>query len=265
MKALRSDELLPRATEQLKSEGTPEEETKKSKAKSIVQSLTVLAVASVFSFDLIFSDFGNTNILPHFIYGLILFYAIFTLSQSQRTKILLSAMAGAFTLAAIITHLLTSRFFEKYDYIYLLYSTSAKRYYLPVKIAAVFELIAVLALLTVCVIAFREFTKENTAFSPDDEKYGMTSKKCHDSLIRRGTVMFSMAGLINLLKCINVFLKGNVKLAFSAVNEEGFATGTLPWMSTLIFGLCVIYVIYSFYFISDVKGEVRLKYDTENE
>ena len=88
----------------------------------------------------------------------------------------------------------------------------------------------------------------------------MASATCHNVLIKKGCILFSLPGIIGILKCLNVFLKGEVKIISTQISEEGFAAGSLPWMSTLIFALCVIYVLYSVYFIHDVKEEVRFKY-----
>lgn len=251
------------AVSSLEIKGTPEEQMRKSRMKSLTFSLTVLATASVFSFDLTFSDFGNINILPHFIYGIIVFYAIFNLISDKRERISLTVCTGVFTLTSIITHLSLSRFLQEYDYLLLLYSSVARRLYLPVKIFALIEALSLLALLTVSAICFKEFICENTGTSPSSDAYGITSAKMHAGLVKRGCVLFSLSALIGILKCVNVFLKGNVQIAFSEVSDEGFATGTLPWMGTLIFALCVIYVLYSFYFIHDVKNEVRFKYGIE--
>lgn len=263
LKSLRADNSLAIAVEGLKTKETPEKEKRAAKLKSLLDALTVLAVSSLFSFDLTFSNFEEMNILPHFIYGLILFYAIFNLVHSKKIRIMLATFTTAFTIASIASNRLLSRFLERYSYLYLLYTSDARRLYLPVKISGVVEAICIVGLLVLSAIAFAEFVKSNTGISKDDEAYGLITKKSHRALIIKGSLLFGMAALINILKCVNIFLKGMVKIEFSDINESGFATGAIPWMGTLIFAICVVFVIYSFYFISDVKNEVKFKYSEE--
>lgn len=251
------------AISSLEVKGTPEEQMREKRMKGLLIALNVLALASVFSFDLVFSDFGEINILPHFIYGIIVFYAVFNLTSNKKTRILLLSATGAFVSASIATHLLLSRFLDRYDYLLLLYSSAARKIYLPVKISAVVECAALISLLVISAIAFSGFIKENTGTSPSSESYGISSQKFHGTLVKKGALLFSLSAVIGVLKCVNVFLKGDVKIAFTEVSNEGFATSSLPWMGTLIFALCVIYVLSSFYLIHDVKNEVRFKYGFE--
>ena len=263
VKALRETNELTEAISSLKAHPTKEEELRISKTKSLTSALSVLSISSLFSVDITFSDFGDITILPHFIYGIILLYVMYALSENKKMRTLALTFTGVFTLTSILSHVFLSTFLDKYGYLYLLYSSKANEAYIPVKAASVIEAISIIALLYISSLIFKQFITKNTAFSPSDERYSVISKKTHKSLYIRGYIMFGLAGLINVLKCINVFLKGNAKLEFTAISDDGFVTGTLPWFSTLIFGICVIYIIYSFCFIYDVKSEVKFKYSSD--
>jgi hypothetical protein len=46
----------------------------------------------------------------------------------------------------------------------------------------------------------------------------------------------------------------------SDVNSEGIVASSMPFMDTLIFFACVIYVVYSFVSASSLKDEISFKY-----
>lgn len=265
LKAVRKSGDIVAAINSLKTEESPEVKKMNTKMKSATGALTMLAISSLFTFDLIFTDVSNLNLLPHFIYGLVLFYAVFNLTDNKKLRTYLAAGTAAFTVTGIVSYILLHRFFEKYNYLYLRYSKLAREMYLPVKVLAVLEALSVIAMLAISAIIFVDFIKKNTGTSPDDESYSITSYKMHHALTVKGFILFGLCAVINIVKCVNVFLKGNVKIVDTQINEEGFSTGSLPWVGTLIFFLCLVFVIYSFYFISEVKNEVKFKYSKEEK
>ena len=211
-----------------------------------------------FTFEIILGNIGDVNILPSFIYGLLLFYSVLSLTNNNKNRLLLTIATSVFVVANVASIFLTLRFFKKFNYIYLIFSSVAREAYLPVKILSVFETLAALFMLYISAVIFIDFIKNNDVISSQNE-LSDAMPKSHKALIIKSIVLFSWSGLISVVKCINIFLKGNTKIAFSQVTSEGFATGTLPWVSTLVFFLCVIFVVYSIYFISEIKNEIRFK------
>ena len=261
IRALKSTDDISMAIKSLNQNKTPEEKKVEDKTKTILGALTLLAISSLFTFDLVFSNLGETNVLPHFIYGLIVFYSIFKLTKDKKMRIALAATTGTFAATGITAHLMLERFFNlNYNYIYLIFSSPAKAAYLPVKIFSVLETLSVFAMLYVCALILIAFIKNGCSPIPKAHEESNVDKKNRKSLTVKSIVLFAWVGVINALKCVNVFLKGNAKIAFSQTNEEGFATGTLPWFGTLIFFVCLVFVVYSFYFISEIKNEVKFKY-----
>ena len=263
VKSLTANDQIGSAVKSLEVKGTPEQQQRESNVRGLILALSILVIASLFSFDLTFSDFGEINILPRFIYGVIVFCALFNLTSHKKLRLALSICAASFVLTSIAAQLFTKRFLDRYSYLNLLYSSKARAMYLSVEISSVLETLALLSLLVISAMIFAELIKENTGTHPSDEAYGQIAKKSHSALIKKGCVLFSLPALIGILKCLNVFLKGEVKIISTQISEEGFTSGALPWMSTLIFALCVIYVLYSVYFTHDVKDEIRFKYGIE--
>ena len=228
--------------------------------KKLSGALNLLAVSSLFIFDISFQNFGGYNILPHFIYGLIILCALITLSDNSTHKMVLSLSTVGFAIAAIIHQSLTSGFFNTYQYIDLKHLRSAKEAYAELKVSAVFECVLMLAVLTVSAIIIVSFIKAHTETSPDDPSYTLTNKREHARLIRTTLPLMILSGIINVLKCVNVFLKENVTVLYSATNPEGIVTGGAPALNTVIFLLSLSFVVYSFVAVSNLKDAVKFKY-----
>ena len=241
----------------------PEISTAEKLSKRLTDSLTLLAISSIFIFDVSFQNFGGYNILPHFIYGIILFCSVINLTNNKSHKQLLLTFASGFSLTAIVNQSQTARFFSLYEYAELAYSQYAKADYVPIKISAIAETAFILATIVMTSIILVNFIKEYTEISPSDPDYRPTNKREHNRLIRNTLPLMVISGAINVLKCVNVFLKERVKIISTDAHLEGIPTSSAPALSTVIFLLSIVFVIYSFVVTSTLKDAVRFKYVKE--
>ncbi len=263
VKAIRRGEDLGAALDGLKTKGTPEEMSVKERVKKLTLSLSILAISSLFIFDISFSDLGGYNRLPHFIYGILLFSAVYSFTKERRVKLCLTIGAVGFSLSSLFTYLFTVRFFETYTYLNLAYPGPAKEAYLPVKIAAIVETVFALVMLTAAAMATLSFIKEHTDVAPSDPSCSKTNEKNHKATAKKTLPLFILAGVITIAKCANIFIKQTSTLIYSEVNSEGITASAFPAMDTIIFFACIVYVIYSFVAVSSLKDEVRFKYGKE--
>ena len=252
-------DLLP-AIEYIKGASYTPESDAQAKEKRLLNALTLLAVSSLFTFDIAFKNFGGYNILPHFIYGIILFYAVYNLTSDKRARTWLTAVISCFSLASLVGQIFTVRFFDKYQYSDLSYSKYAKAAYLPIQITSVLETVTMVFAALICVKILTEFVKEHTEVSPSDPSYTASNLKAQRRLIKLLCPLPFFSAFISILKCINTFLNATVRVIDSEVNPDGIVTSGAPFMSTLIFLVTIVYVVYSFTVVSTVKDEVKLKY-----
>ena len=254
---------LSPALAMISSRETDEEISAKEKVKKLNLSLVSLAISSLFIFDISFSDLGGYNILPHFIYGILIFCSVYSFAKEKATRLCLTVGAAGFSLCSIFTYIYTSRFFETYNYLNLSYPGPAKDAYLPVKIFAVLEAVFSLVMLLGVAMSVISLIKNHTDVPPSDPSYSKANEKNHRALAKKILPLFALSGIINLMKCVDVFLKQTSTLIYSEVNPEGIATSAFPAMGTVIFFACLIYVIYSFVAVSSLKEEVKFKYEKE--
>jgi hypothetical protein len=228
--------------------------------KKLVDSLTLLAFSSIFIFDISFQSFGGYNILPHFIYGVLLFCSVVNLTDNKKHKQLLLAFTACFSLSAILNQSQTARFFSLYEYTDLSYSKYAKADYIPIKISAVAETVFLISSVVMAAIILTDFIKAHTEVSPSDPSYSPSNKREHKRLVKIALPLMVTAGVIGVLKCANVFLKENVRIIATDAHPEGIPTSSFPAFSTLIFLLSIVFIIYSFVLASTLKDAVKCKY-----
>lgn len=228
--------------------------------KRLINALNLLILSSIFIFDISFQNTNGRNILPHFIYGIVLFCAVISLTDRKLYKILLIAFTSGFTVSAIVNQSLSARFFDRYQYIDLSYSRIARAEYTPIKITATVETAFVIAMTVIAAIILVNFIKEHTDTHPSDPSYSISNRRAHKRLVKITLPLMVLSGVINAMKCINVFLKQKVSIIPTQINPDGIAAPGIPAFSTAITLLCIVYVIYSLVTVSTLKDEVSLKY-----
>jgi hypothetical protein len=67
--------------------------------------------------------------------------------------------------------------------------------------------------------------------------------------------------LIHIAKCAKVFIDSNVKTLFTDAGM--IITSLTPWLGWAIIGLSIALVAYSFYYLFDIRADVKFKYDVE--
>ena len=234
----------------------------KSRVKSICRTLIFLAVTSLFSFELAFEETGNMNILPHFIYGIMLTFVGWRLF-SAKYRVPLAITSGTYVVLGVIGAFFQGSFFSQYTYLDLAEGSAARAAYLPIEVAGAFECVSFLALAAVMLFGFSDFIRQHTGISPDSDRYGITSQRRHKALCVKGIILFCIAALVQLAKCLNVFFLGQVTVRFS---EGGvmLAEPMLSWFGVVVFALSAAYVGYSFFFLGEVREEVKMKYQSED-
>ena len=263
VKSIKSADDLLVAIESLTVQGSIDEINTTDMLKRFNSALTVLAFSSIFIFDVVFADFGGYNKLPHFIYGILLFIAIYNLSTKKNFKLCSIVSVAGFSISSLLVYLFTARFFETYTYLNLPFSASARSAYLPVKAFGVIETVFAIVMIVNAALATVDFIKSHTDVSPSDASYSETNRQNHKATMKKALPLFALSIIISVLKCANIFIKQSSTLIYSEVNPDGIAASGVPAMDTIIFFVCLVYVIYSFVCVSNLKEEIKFKYGKE--
>ena len=117
-------------------------------------------------------------------------------------------------------------------------------------------------MLIIFFIGIRKFIRQNTATPPDREDYGTLDREMHKRFTTYFGIILGGNLLVFLLKCVNAVLKSDVSPLFTDAMDSLVAVSNLPWLSALISGISFLLVFLSYYFVSQVKDEVRLNFNT---
>ncbi len=232
----------------------------KAKLKKLMNALSLFAISSIFTFDLTFRDLGNINILPHFIFGILILSSILCMTDSKRKRITSIILGGSYTVSAFAGYISQISFFDNYDYIDLYNNKTAQNSYSWIKFLGTVEAISALIMLSFFAVIFVSFIKQTTYISPDDMRYAKVDMDRHKLLTAKSTALFSSLGVINILKCAEIYLRSSIKPVFSDATAEIMPSSPMPWLGTLIFALSVLLVIYTLYFVSELKNDINMKY-----
>lgn len=231
----------------------------KAKLRLTVNSLTLLCVATFFSIELTFDSWKGINLLPHFLYGIMLIIACHYISKVQKASAFKLYVSGAiFSLCALVHYVVSVDFHTRYEYRDLIENASAKSAYSLLQITALVEFVALSVFLIFVFKALNSFVVNNTGVDIDSDRYGKLEFEFHRALKIKNLVLTLLGILAGAAKCVNVFLNSEVQIFFSETNTI-FAS-SLPWFGVVVTFTALAYIGFAFFYISSLKDEVRMKY-----
>lgn len=262
-KAIREEGLFDEALFSLASEDSLTKAETKAKIRSISLALTLICVAAFFSIDLVFDNLNGINILPNFLFGILLLIGISVLRKHTRASSAVFIFGGLFSLLSLTCYILLARFLSEYKYSDIIANKIAANAYLAVMIFGALEFLLLVLFLIFTAKTFSSFILTNTGVSPDSDRYLHMEKEYHKILIKKNYIMMSLGIIAGLAKCINLFLNQRVKQIY--VDESDFimpiiSSSPIPWFNLVITVTSIIYIGYTLYFISTIKEEINMKY-----
>ena len=262
-RAVREEGKFCEALISLASEDTLNKAQTKAKIRSTSLALTLICVAAFFSIDLVFDNLNGINILPNFLFGILLFISFLVLRNHAHINNAVFAFGGAFSILSLACYVFLARFLSEYKYSDIASNETAADAYLTVMILGAIEFLFLALFLVFAAKAFAGFILANTGVSQDSDRYLRMEKEYHKILIKKNYVMMSLGIIAGLAKCINLFLNQSVKKIY--VDESDFfapiiSTSPIPWFNLVITITSIMYIGYTLYFISTIKEEINMKY-----
>ena len=243
----------------------------KTKLRSVNRALLLISIASVCTIEITFNSFDGAlanslngiNLMPHFIYGLLMLFALFILKKHTPVGPLPFISGALYCISAFATYVSSVSFYSNYDLDNLFKADyflkeNAVTAYTMIEILSLIEFLTLSAFLVFFTLAMRNFVLDNTGLSRQSERYGRTDMKYHGALVKKLYIIMALGIVAGGMKCINVFVNSDVQKIFTT---EGLVfTSTLPWFHTTVTIAAVIYLAFTIYNNSILKDEVKLKY-----
>ncbi len=233
------------------------------KLRKISAAINTMIVASVFTFEINFDNFGDMNILPRFIFSLILFIGVQRLVGKTGKTRLAAILTAAHGIVSIVTHVLLIVFLESWSYTEIKLIDAAREAYTPIIILSFVESLLLIALLAVVLFTVHGFARENTKTSPDSDNYGTPDRDFHRSLLIKGCIYTGIGILVAISKPILTLLSGGADYLYTGSADGGITTivtTAAPWFGTVTTLLSFVYIGASVYYLGILKDEVKMKY-----
>ena len=237
---------------------------KKFRLRSMSAAFSIMIFACFMAFVIRFDNLGGAPLIPVCLFPLLFTYGILVgKSFFKNVKALCAlGMIGAFIglLETILSHI----FFSKYSIEDIYYFTEAKALYYPLEALSLLTSLIIIAFLLLCAKNFKHMIYENTGVSPECEGYRTVDRDYHRLLLRRGHLFFGVGILLYALRVADVVLYGVPKVIFTNPNDvtmPAVVTSALPWFSALVCAVSIAFILLSFYFLSTLKDEIKIKFE----
>ncbi len=231
-----------------------------------LKALNLMTIATVFSLEMVFEDFRRINLFPHFIFSLLLIFGFTSLVKRSGNCLTVKIFGGIYSAVALVGYITSIVFLSKFQYSDMLYFNDARLLYSSVALVSILEFIALAVFLLVFARAMSEYTLYNTGLSPTSDRYSISDKKFHSSVSKKG-YFFALFGIIlQLAKCVNVWLQFKVKyfMVDSEFSSSGVVyTTTAPWFGLVVTVLSVLFIGYAVHYFGLLKDEAQMKYTVE--
>ena len=176
---------------------------------------------------------------------------------------ILSCLYGIFSTAAYVVEFI---FLSEYNYEDLLKNTVAQSIYRYVNISAIISCVLLIVTFVLIGISLRKFIYEHTGISTNSQNYGKLEKEYHSSLVWRLNIFTFLAILTSFLKCAYIISSGYTQQVFTNSNDVTMPVISAPsieWIGFLTTIISISLILYSLYFFSILKDELKMKYAKE--
>ena len=233
--------------------------------------LTLATVASFFTFDLVFSDFRDINLLPHTVFAILITVAAAKLSKYVgKYRVALLVTGSTYACVSLVSYISSVSFLTKYTYENLVTSSSAREAYQPTVVLGWIEFLSLLVFLSVLAVMLIRFTLMHTGLDRGSDRYMRPDAEYHATMKRRTVIWTGLGALTGLTKGIQTMLKSTVKLIYVGIGDsagggtiEPVAEQMLPWFGIVTVATTVAFVAASLHYFGVLKSETEIKYGSD--
>ena len=243
---------------------TPEQELSINKEKalnSLISPLNLFIVSQIFTLDITLKNVGEFNILPRFIFPILIFTVAFKLFD-KKWQLLNLLCSLVYTVSCAVEYFISFSFYERFSSVDLSRNRIAQNAYESVITTNIIELLCSIPMLVIFFIGIRKFIRQNTATPPDRDGYGTLDREIHKRFSLYFGIILGGDLLVFFLKCANAILKSEVSPLFTEAMDSLVAISSAPWLSALISGISFLLLFLSYYFVSQIKDEIQLNFNS---
>ena len=151
----------------------------------------------------------------------------------------------------------------KYSYEEIPVDKDALSAYKVVEIFAFIEALLTILFLFGFLLLMNRIVICNTGIPASSERYSRTEAAYHASLKNKNLIIFIIGCVAAAVKCVHVFLNASTEIIFTDKNDVtagAFSASVVPWFNLVVTTTAILYIILSFYYMSNLKDEIKMKY-----
>lgn len=241
---------------------------RKIKLDKVLSALKLLPYGALLTFEFTLDKFNNTNILPAFISGFLILAAVKKLSTFKTSVLDLCLLFSgiAYSLFSLAVWFVSIHYHDNFSHAEIALYREADAMFRTYALLSIAEALLFAVFITFAFLIIKRFIKTHTGKTPTgvndpllctktDGEYSRHDKRYHRSLTVKAAI-FAAFGIISAAaRLLHVFTD----------NERTFNSGTLipnvaPWLSAAIFGISVLWFVYSLYFTGILAEDFKIKY-----
>lgn len=203
-------------------------------------------------------------LLPATVFALLFYVGLSTLSSQKKMPRYIKALAGVWGLIGLGSYVCSVWFVDRYGFSALLQSAEARDAYRLPLYASIAENFALCVFLILLCVALCRFIRSETGADPTLPSYGKTERSFHRALEVRAIVFALYGTVCGVCRALSYYFDGRVKTIETdeyLTGSSAVLSGSVEWFHTLLFLLTVGFVLYSLWFFSTLRDEVRLKHE----
>ena len=230
--------------------------------KSMRSSLSLLIIAAALTVDVCFDNLLGINLLPRFIYGIIMTVAVIRIAGFTGGSKRALPFGILYTLTAALAYVVSVQFLSSFGYEALAESAVARQEYLSLVICTSAELLFATLLIIFTSLEITKFAYHHTGLMPSDPRYSRTDATYHKETKRR-IVLWSIFGILVFLgKALDTAQRYFSENKLTSTTDEVITTtySALPWFGTFVLILSVIYIGITIHLVSRLKEDCEIKY-----
>ena len=237
-----------------------------SKLEKVKSGLWLTVPAAFISFDFALDLFKGVNILPHFILGILLIFAVLKLSYPKtRTALITVCLGGLFVLSALGTWCVSIVFHSRYTFTDVARYEEAAEFYWALELLGLIEFILLIPFLVFFTVSLIGFIKvhtgktatgyENPFISDSENPYSAFDRSYHKSLTTRAWIFFSLGALSGLARLLMVFINANREFS-----DGVFMPTVAPWFSVIELIITAVWGFFTYMLVNTLTEDFDMKY-----
>ena len=264
--AIRNGGGLKHAIESLVTPQLALEIEKKRKLRRSINSLTLMTVASCLTFEVSFTDLNNINLLPHFIFPILLIIGFSGLCSGYRKFIFLKITTVLSSATALAAYISSVNFFSDFSYIDLTSRKVAREAYTLYIVFSAVELVFLVIFLLAFAFAMKKYVLEKTLIPPGAPNYSRHDEEVHSSLVKKGFIFFGIGAFLGVMKFTDILLSYSIRYRHVSLGNKLSGTvfmNAAPWLGLVVTAAAATLAGFSFHYFGLIKDDIISKSDIE--